>query len=175
MDEMAQAHHELNRLQGIITRHEGFMFAVRGWLLTIVGGLLALYYTDNIEMSETVLRWGLPAVALLFLIVESRHINLVEAAVDRVWSVETQIATGRHAAGPWYDGPKVSVTCQAGAKRLLPRFGMTLFLNLSFYIIVIVVLVLASFWLPRKSAPTRPPAVTQAQPFQGGVTTTGSN
>jgi len=41
MDEMQQAHHELDRLQGIITRHEGFQFTIRGWLLTIVGALLA--------------------------------------------------------------------------------------------------------------------------------------
>jgi hypothetical protein len=50
MEEIEQAHRELERLQGIITRHEEHMFTLRGWLLTVVGGLLAAYYTDNIEL-----------------------------------------------------------------------------------------------------------------------------
>src|SRR3712207_119724 len=109
MDEMQQAHHELDRLQGIITRHEGHMFALRGWLLAIVGGLLAAYYTDNIDMSELVLRIALPIIALLFLIVESRHVNLVEAVAERATTLEKRIADARQSGDQagWYDGPRV--------------------------------------------------------------------
>jgi hypothetical protein len=70
MEEIDQAHHELERLQGIITRHEGYMITLRGWLLTVVGGLLAAYYTNNIEISEAVLCTALPLVTLMFLFLE---------------------------------------------------------------------------------------------------------
>lgn len=56
MDEMEQANHELDRLRGIIARHEGHVFILRGWLIANVGGLLAVYYTDNIDMSEPILK-----------------------------------------------------------------------------------------------------------------------
>jgi hypothetical protein len=51
MDEAQQAHHELDRLQGIIARHESHMFALRGWLLAIVGGLLAAL-NDNQDKPQ---------------------------------------------------------------------------------------------------------------------------
>ncbi len=47
------------------------MFTLRGWLLTVAGGLLAAYYTGNIQLDAAAMRVGLPLVALLFLFVES--------------------------------------------------------------------------------------------------------
>ena len=131
MDEIQQAHHELDRLQGIITRHEGHIFALRGWLLPVVGGLLAAYYTDNIDMSDRVLRLALPTIVLLFLIVETRHVNLVEAVVERVTTLEKRIADSRRSGKQigWYDGPRVSEVCQDGANRWWPRQGMTFVLQ----------------------------------------------
>jgi hypothetical protein len=74
----------------------------------------------------------------------------------------------RYPADCWYDGPRVSRVCEEGAKRLLPHLGMTLQLNLGLYAIVIAVLIMASFLLPRKSARARPAPVTQAQPAAPG-------
>ncbi|MBI3821206.1 MAG: hypothetical protein HY289_00835 [Planctomycetes bacterium] len=152
MDEIGQAHHELDRLQGIITRHEGFIFTLRGWLLTVVGGLLAAYYTDNIDMDAIVLQFALPGIALLFLFVESRHANLVEAMVDRANVIETFIRGSRLEPGKHqYDGPNVHEACNDGAHRLIPHGrGMTFVLNLAFYLIVIAVIVVVMFSLPPK-------------------------
>ncbi|MGH9722432.1 MAG: hypothetical protein ACRD8O_19650 [Bryobacteraceae bacterium] len=152
MDEIQEAHHELDRLQGIITRHEGHMFSLRGWLLTIVGGILAAYYTDKIAISEWVLRIALPGVTFLFFVVELRHGNLVEVLVERVRAIENDIAKARLPAGQicsgWYAGPKVSESCEAGAKRWWPRSGMTIRLNAAFYLVVFLVIVLVTFSLP---------------------------
>ena len=167
MDEMEQAHHELDRLQGIISRHEGHMFALRGWLLAIVGGLLAAYYTDNIDMSVLVLRIALPMVALLFLIVESRHVNLVEAVAERASTLEKRIADSRRSGIQvgWYDGPRVSKVCKDGANRWWPRRGMTFVLNQPFYIVVILIIILTTVSLPSKRESARPQAPT-TQPAQ---------
>lgn len=160
MGELEQAHHELDRLQGIITRHEGHMFALRAWLLAIVGGLLASYYTDNIVMSGLVLRIALLMIVLLFLILESRHVNLVEAVVERVSALEKCIVESRQSAGQaiigWYDGPRVSEACEAGANRWWPRRGMTFVLNLPFYVAVILIIILITVSLPMKR-PSAPP------------------
>jgi len=160
MERVQEAHHELDRLQAIITRHEGFMFALRGWLVTVVGGILIAYYTDNIAMSEIMLRIALPTVAVLFLIVESRHANLVEAVVERVAIIERQIASSRGTGQLEYDGPKVSEVCDAGAKRLLPHKGMTFALNQAFYAVVIVIVTVATVSLPPKEKPASPPIPT---------------
>lgn len=150
MDEPQQAYHELDRLQEIISRHEGHIFSLRGWLLTVLGGLLAAYYTNNIQISELALRIFLPVIALLFFVVESRHENLIEAVVERVSTLEQLIAAQRQASEQagvgWYDGPKITDTCHKGATRLWPRCGMTIIFNLGFYAAVIslvVVLVIA--------------------------------
>ena len=169
MDEIQQAHHELDRLQGIITRHEGHMFALRGWLLAIVGGLLAAYYTENIDMNGLVLRFALLVVALLFLVVESRHVNLVEAVVERVTVLEKGIADSRRSTSQpcvgWYDGPRVSEACQEGANRWWPRRGMTFVLNQPFYFVVILTIFFATVSLPQKGEATPPPVPTE-QPAQ---------
>ena len=167
MDEVEQAHHELGRLQGIISRHEGHMFALRGWLLAIVGGLLAAYYTENIFMDELLLQISLFVVVLLFLVVETRHVNLVEAVVERVADVERQIAASRlpdggHKTG-WYDGPKVNDACQEGAHRRWPRRGMTFVLNQPFYLVVILVILLATITLPAKLENGQPQSGTPEQ------------
>ena len=164
MDEVEQAHRELERIEAIITRHEGFIFTVRGWLLVIVGGLIAGYYASNVEMSEFEVRIALLAIALLFLIVESRHLNLVEALVKRAGTVERSIAAAR--GDGWYDGPKVSETCQRGARRVWPKSGMTFLLNLPFYLVVILVVVITTVSLPRKSGAAPQAAVPQAAPPQ---------
>jgi hypothetical protein len=157
MDEMEQAHHELDRLQGIITRHEGFMFTLRGWLLAIIGGLLAGYYTDNVEMSKPILGTALFLIAVAFLLVESRHVNLVEAVFERVRALEALIVVSRTATA-WYDGPKVSKACQNGACRLLPRNGMTFLLHLPFYLVVVLVVVGTTAYLPAKRTSSPSPA-----------------
>jgi hypothetical protein len=152
MDELQQAYHELDRLQEIISRHEGHIFSLRGWLLTVLGGLLAAYYTNNIHISELVLRISLPLIALLFFVLESRHANLVEAVVERVSLLERLIAAQRHspesAGETWYDGPKITDTCNQGASRVWPRRGMTLVLNLGFYLVVTALVLLLAVALP---------------------------
>lgn len=173
MDEMEQAHLELDRLQGIITRHEGHIFALRGWLLTIVVGLLAAYYTDNIEISENVMRLVLPLVAVLFLILESRHANLVEAVVERVTELESRIVDARHmpaaANAGWYDGPKVSLSCEKGANRWWPHHGMTFVLNETFYIAVILIILFLLFALPPKKRSVPPPGKASSSSLQRNV------
>ena len=69
MEQFEEAQHELDRLQDIVTRHEGFIFTLRGWLLTVIGGVLAAYYTGNIHLSMAVVRASLPTIAVLFLVV----------------------------------------------------------------------------------------------------------
>ena len=176
-DEIEQAHHELDRLQGIVSRHEGHMFALRGWLLTVVGGVLAAYYTGNIEVDEKYMRLGLPLIALLFLFLELRHTNLVEAVVERVSALEMLITTSREKIRQgdtsWYDGPKVSEACRAGASRWLPRRGMTFVLNLPFYVVVSLISLGATFFLPQKRKPAQAPipAVQHADSLPPGLST----
>jgi uncharacterized membrane protein len=140
------------------------MFALRTRLLVIVGGLLTAYSTANIDMSALVLRIALLVITLLFLIVESRHVNLVEVAVERVSAIERHIVDSRRFEGPpiagWYDGPRVSETCQAGANRWWPRSGMTFVLNQPFYIVVIVIVVFTTVSLPPKQGVMPPPVAT---------------
>lgn len=154
MDEMEQAHHELNRLQEVITRHERHIFALRGWLLAIVGGLLAAYYSQNIEMDEIVVQIALVLIVLLYLFIDTRHINLIEAVVKRSLDLETLIRDSRPSTGEpqagWYDGPKLSMTCEKGAERRWPKRGMTYLMNQPFYLVVIAVVLLATLSLPPK-------------------------
>jgi hypothetical protein len=151
MNEMEQAHHELDRLQGIITRHEGHMFSLRGWMLTVIGGLLAAYYTRNIAITEMTMRVGLPVIALLFLFVESRHENLVEAVAERAMELEKSIAAGRRSGtAGWYDGPRVSEVCADGARRWWPRAGMTFILYRPFYLVVLLIIIVTTIGLPKR-------------------------
>jgi hypothetical protein len=167
MEEIQQAHHEHTILQGIIARHEGYMFTLRGWLLAIIGGLLAAYYTENIIIHVYVLRIALVVVALMFLYVELQHMNVVQAVVERVIELEKSIADSRKSKSQpvvdWYDGPKVCEACKEGANRHWPRTrGMTFVLNQSFYIMVIIVILIATLWLPPKQEST-PPTVKAVQ------------
>lgn len=157
MDELEQAHHELDRLQGIISRHEGHMFTLRGWLLTIIGGLLTAYYTNNLDITEGKLWTALATVTVAFLLLDLRHLNLVEAAVTRVGVVEELIerrSVRSESKFGWYCGPKVNEACQKGARRLLPvARGMTFGQNQLFYAIVIILIsVLVSGLPPRKKS-----------------------
>jgi hypothetical protein len=159
MDELQEAHHELDRLQGIITRHEGFIFTIRGWLLTVIGGLLAAYYTQNIELDPVYVRIALPVVAVLFVIVEWRHVNLVESVVERVGDIEKLIADsrrpGRQGDGRWYDGPQVNDVCLEGVRPRFPKYRMTFILNLPFYLTVAVIIGLLAWALPEKGKPAQ--------------------
>jgi uncharacterized membrane protein YidH (DUF202 family) len=152
MDQMEMAHHELDRLQDIITRHEGFMFTLRGWLLAIIGGLLTAYYSQSIDISAALLRIALLTIVGLFLVLESRHMNLVEAVVDRATKIEELIRQHRFEPpdAHWYDGPRVSEACLDGANRNWPKKGMTYVLNHWFYIAVVLVVILTTVSLPEK-------------------------
>ena len=153
MDEMAQAQRELDRLEEIVARHEAHMFALRGWLIAVVGGLLAAYYTANINISETLMQFALVIVVGLFLFSELRHENLVEAVVERITDLEQLIAESRQIEieRGWYDGPKMSKACANGANRWLPRLsGMTGRFYGPFYGLVVVVVFLVVYFLPQK-------------------------
>lgn len=165
MDEMEQEHHELDRLESIITRHEGFIFTMRSWLLAIIGGLLAAYYTDNISMSKPLLGGALLAIVVLFLVVELKHVNLIEALVERGTDLDALILKARRdgTQAGWYDGPKVSIAAQDGANRRLPRGGMTRTLNLPFYAVVGLVVLGTTLSLPGKR-PAAPLVAPAAQP-----------
>ena len=78
MDDLELAKTELDWIQEIIARHEGRMDTIRAWLLAIIGGLLAGYYTANIEISPLELRVALIGITILFLWVETRHVNLID-------------------------------------------------------------------------------------------------
>jgi hypothetical protein len=160
MDETEQALRELERLQGIIERHEGHIFTLRGWLITVIGALIAAYYAENIHLDDLALRVALPLVGLLFIVMELRHINIVEAVASRATVVEKGMATACRAAHPngWYDGPRVSATCKEGAERLRPRAGMTLKLYAPVYIVIIAIIAFAMIFLPSRGS-----AVTQRQ------------
>lgn len=167
MDHMEQAHKELERLQSIVTRHEGQMFALRGWLLAILGGLLAAFYTENIDLEATLLRIALLLIVAVFLILESRHLNLVEAVVERATAVEEQIRHDRASPHetPRYDGPRVSEACLAGAKRKWPKDGMTFVLNRWFYVAVVLIVAVTTVSLPAKHPVSKggPPSVQSGQ------------
>lgn len=152
MDEIEQAHQELDRIQGIIARHEEHMFALRGWLLAVLGGLLAAHYTANIDLSTTELRIAMLLVAAIFLVLETRHVNLIEAVVERATTVEELIRKYRKDPHEveWYDGPRVNEACRDGARRTWPKSGMTFLLNLWFYLAVVVVVVVTTVSLPAK-------------------------
>lgn len=167
-DELQEAHHELDRLQGIISRHEGYTFTIRGWLFAVVGGLLAAYYTGNIDINKKWVQVILPVIAVFFFVVEWRHINLVDAAVKRVKELEELIAEHRNqiekGVSGWYKGPRVNDYCGRGANRWWPG-GMTFTLNLPFYGVVILAIMFATLFLPSKVASPQPqPAHEQTQP-----------
>jgi hypothetical protein len=168
MDETEEAVRELERLQSIIDRHEGHIFILRGWLITVVGAFIAAYYTENIHLNDLALRIALPVVALLFIVMELRHINIVEAVAGRASDVERGLAAARRAASAdcWYDGPKVSETCKDGAERLLPRAGMTLRLYAPVYGVILAIIVLAVVFLPSRESigASRQPALTTSVP-----------
>jgi hypothetical protein len=154
MDQFEQAHHELSRIQEIIARHEEHIFTLRGWMLTVLGGLLAAYYTGNIHLNLLVVQIALPTIALLFLWIEVRHSNVVESVVNRAEAVENQVSlahsqTSENSA--WYDGPRVSEACRLGAERVLPQMQMMTFvLNRTFYVVVILISIVVAIALPPK-------------------------
>ncbi len=151
MDAFEEAHRELDRLQEIITRHEKHTFSLRGWMLTVSGGLLAAYYTGNIHLHLLVIQIALPCVAILFLVIEIRHINLIDAVVARAGIVEGLLRANRQHPKPnWYDGPRVHEVCKRGAQRVFPQFQMTFMLNMVFYIIVLLIAVVVALGLPPK-------------------------
>jgi hypothetical protein len=90
-DDMELAKTELDWIQEIIARHEGRMDTLRGWLLAIIGGLLAGYYTANIEISPLELRVALIGITILFFWVETRHVNLIDAVIEQSATVEHEI------------------------------------------------------------------------------------
>lgn len=150
MDEIQEAHHEIDRIQAIIARHEGHIFTLRGWLITVVGALLAAYYAGNIAMSVYVLIGGLIATVVIFYIVEFQHSNLIESLVVRVEKIENSIKSARLPSGEfkngWYDGPKVNESCLKGAKFKWPHIGMTFQLNTPFYIVVLAIILLLIYF-----------------------------
>ena len=150
MDEIQEAHNEIDWIQAIITRHEGHIFALRGWFITVVGALLAAYYAENIVMSVYVLIGGLIVAVVVFYIVEFQHSNLIESLVGRVKKIEKSIKKARLPSGEfkngWYNGPKVNKTCRKGAKFKWPHIGMTFLLNTPFYIVVLVIVLLLIYF-----------------------------
>lgn len=154
MKVMEQAHHELERLQEVIGRHERHMFAVRGWFIAIVGGLLVALYSKHFNIDEAALQIALVLLAVLFIIIDSRHVNLIDAVVDRSGALEEKIrearGTGLEDGGRWYDGPLLSEACSQGVHRWRPKEGMTFKLNLVFYCVVFIVVAVAAFLLPPK-------------------------
>jgi len=159
MDAFEQAHDELGRLEEIIGRHEDHIFTLRGWMLTVMGGLLAAFYTGNINLDLLVVQIALPAIALLFLSIEVRHSNLVEAVAERAEAVEDQIRLAHSSAAmersTWYDGPRVSESCRVGAERIWPRIEMTFILNRPFYLVVILISAIVAIGLPPKTRDVR--------------------
>lgn len=116
-------------------------------------------------MNDLVLRISLFVITILFLIVESRHVNVVEALVERAFNLEKQISASRNTlVVNWYDGPRVSEACQEGVKRWWPRNGMTFVLNQPFYFVVIVVILFTTLSLPPKQT-TVPAPVSQGKPY----------
>ncbi len=169
MKEIEQAFHEHTILQEIIARHEGHMFSLRGWLLAIIGGLLAAYYTENILIHVSMLAIALLLVTLMFLYVELQHMNVVEAVGERVVELEKTIVASRdpnnQSGTGWYDGPKVCEACREGANRHWPKTGkMTFVLNQPFYFMVIAVILFATLWLPPKQECTTPAVKTVQMP-----------
>jgi hypothetical protein len=154
MDQFEQAHHELSRIQEIIARHEEHIFALRGWMLTLLGGLLAAYYTGNIHLNLLALQIALPTISLLFLWIEVRHSNVVESVVDRAEAVEKQVSRAHSPTlkdTVWYDGPCVSEACRTGAERVFPQVKMMTFVvNRTFYVVVILISVILAIALPPK-------------------------
>ena len=151
MSDIENALHELDRLQKIIDRHEGHIFTLRGWLLAVVGGLLAAYYTENIIIPSYFMSIALVFTVCSFLVIEFQHLNLVEAAAKRAGEVEKQIQkNGKN--NDWYKGPDVSETCKIGAFRFKPVGGMTWRLNLPFYVTVFILILTVSFSLPPKAS-----------------------
>jgi hypothetical protein len=142
------------------------VFTIRGWMLTVIGALLAAYYTENITLDKIWVQIGLPVLAVLFLLVESRHANIVEAASGRATELENEMVAARHPDGTfkpaWYNGPKIGEICREASSRGWPRMEMTFFLNLPFYIVVIAVIVVVTIFLPeRKEARNNAPSASQ--------------
>jgi len=112
MDRLEQAHQELDRLQGIISRHESHMFALRGWPLAIIGGLLAAYYAEQIDLSAMLLRVALLLVVGVFLVLESRHVILSRrsSSAPLGWRSRSVTTVTRRRKSP-------STTARASVKR----------------------------------------------------------
>jgi len=154
MDETAMktALHELDRVQDIVTRHEGHMFSLRGWLFAALAGVVAAYYSSAISVSRVEFAIVVLALVMTFIYAEMRHVILVDALVARAGTVEKMIVAAREGGltmSPRYDGPKVNEVCGAAVKRILPKLDMTLVLNLFFYYALVAAALIIVWLLPR--------------------------
>ena len=138
MDETDQANLEMDRIQRIISRHEGHIFSLRGWLFAAIAGSLAAYFSGNVPFGPGRFLLAIGGLVVIFLLVELRHIVLIDALVKRVGDVEILITRSRAngAFTGWYDGPRVNTTCQQAMQlqNLLPRWRMTLKQNLVYHL-----------------------------------------
>ena len=150
--DMKTALHELDRIQDIVTRHESHMFSLRGWLFAALAGIVAAYYSSGLTVSRIEFAVVLLALVMTFIYAELRHVILVDALVARAGTVEQMIVAARESGPsmlPRYDGPKVNEVCGLAVKRVLPKFDMTLVLNLFFYYALVAAALILVWLLPR--------------------------
>ncbi|MDM0105009.1 hypothetical protein QTH97_08695 [Variovorax sp. J22R24] len=136
---------EFKQLQTIIGRHEGQEYQVRGWLLVLLGGLVAaLFSGDNSRLFV----WAFLAVGcvliLAFFFMELMIRVPKRESIDRVASIERALR-GEIA----YDGPLICETLSGGPGtnpwRSIARAEVKVLGVWSFYIPVLaIVLIIAT-------------------------------
>ena len=152
MDEMEQAYHELDRIQGIVDRHEGHMFSLRGWLFAALAGIVAAYYSTRLPVSLPEFVIVVVALIVSFIYAELRHVILVDALVARAGALEKMIIPARGpsaSSSPWYDGPRINDVCDLAVRQVFPSLNMTLLLNLFFYYALMAAVIVLVWLLPR--------------------------
>jgi len=152
MDEMTQAYHELDRIQGIVGRHEGHMFSLRGWLFATLAGIVAAYYSTRLPVSLPEFVIVVVALIVSFIYAELRHVILVDALVARAGTLEKMIIAAigpSTSSSPWYDGPRINDVCDVAVRQVFPSLNMTLLLNLFFYYALLAAVIVLVWLLPR--------------------------
>lgn len=97
-DEAEMALEEMKILQEVIQRHEGHAMKVKGWLLAITAGFIAVIYTDKVTLHWLLVWMASLLVVLAFHYWASHHYLIAQLAINRCKELESALrleAAGR--------------------------------------------------------------------------------
>ena len=138
-DQRTVALFEIERMQEIVARHEGYTFKIRGWLYTVLAALTAALYTQAVNLAPLAYFLLAFMTIVLFLAWELVQRAPKRCAINRVREIEIQLR-----ADTGYDGPKIADSfVQRNYHPLAEAMIVLVWLPYVLSIIVVVLLALA--------------------------------